>query len=432
VRVLIVSENRCRESLIPFPLGPACVAAAAGAARHAVRGLDLMFSEDPARDVATAIEDFSPDCVGISIRNIDNQDINASVFYPEQALAIVEAVKSATRAPLVLGGPGFSIFPLECLEYFGLELGVVGEGEESFLRLLDALQAGQDPAGLPGIAVRRGGEGKVNPIGPPPDFASLPRPERAGFGVGNYRWTPGPGQPFVANLQARRGCHLRCIYCPNPITEGRVVRMREPRAVADELEVLEKEHGIGTVFFNDALFNYPLNYTFELLDAIISRRLSLRWGCTVNPIFFAGGLYARMREAGCFHVSLGNESGSQEMLRALRKGFTREDISRGVRAARAEELLVYCFLLLGGPGENRASVEESIAFLEELKPSFVGVTAGIRVYPGCELHRIAVEEGQVEAGRNLLYPTFYVSREVEEWLHPYMREVCDSHPGWLL
>lgn len=432
MRVLIVSENRCRENLVPFPLGAACVAAATAAAGHAVRGLDLMFSEDPARDVVAAIEDFQPDCVGISIRNIDNQDINASVFYPEQAREAVEAARSAARGPVILGGPGFSIFPLECLEYFGLELGVVGEAEESFLRLLATLQAGEDPAGLPGVALRRAGESRVNPIGAPPDFARLPPPERAGFGVENYNWTPGAGPPFVANLQARRGCHLRCIYCPNPIVEGRKVRMRDPRAVADELEILEKEHGIGMVFLNDALFNYPLDYTFELLDAIISRRLSLRWGCTVNPIFHADGLYARMREAGCFHVSLGNESGSEDMLRALRKDFTKEDIARGVRAAQAEELLVHCFLLLGGPGESRLSVEESIAFLEELKPSFVGVTVGIRVYPDCELHRIAVEEGQVEPGRNLLYPTFYISREVEEWLYPYMREVCDSHPGWML
>ena len=210
---------------------------------------------------------------------------------------MVEAVKSSTRAPLVLGGAGFTIFPLECLDYFDLELGIAGEGEEAFPRLLAALEAGQDPAGLPGTAVRRGGLRRVNPPGPPPDFARLPSPDYAGFEVANYRLVRGARPPLVANLQARRGCHMRCIYCPNPLIEGRAVRLREPRAVADDLELLEKEHGIGTVFFNDVLFNHPLDYAHELIEAVAARRLSLRWGCSVNPAFYADGFYERLREA---------------------------------------------------------------------------------------------------------------------------------------
>lgn len=432
MRVLLISENRCRVNLVPFPLGPAYVASAARVAGHEVRGLDLMFSDDPAAAVREAVADFEPECVGLAVRNIDNQDIAASEFYPEQTLPIVEAVKSSTGAPVVLGGAGFTIFPLECLEYFDLELGIVGEGEEAFIRLLEVLQGGGDPAGLPGMAVRRGGERSVNPPGPAPGFARLPGPDYAGFGVSNYQWDPGRGLPLAANLQARRGCHLRCIYCPNPLIEGHEVRMREPRAVAEALELLEKEHGIGTAFFNDALFNFPLEYTFELLRAIAARRLSIKWGCSINPLFYQDGLFTLMREAGCFHVSLGNESGSEDMLRALRKDFTREDIARGARAARAEGLMLHCFLLLGGPGESRASVEESVRFLEELEPTSVGVTVGIRIYPGCELHRIALEEGVIVPGQNLLRPTFYMSREVEPWLHDYMREVCDRHPTWTL
>jgi radical SAM superfamily enzyme YgiQ (UPF0313 family) len=431
MRVLIVSENRCRDNLVPFPLGPAYVASAVREAGHEVRCLDLMFSEGPAADVREAVEDFRPDCVGLSVRNIDNQDSAASEFFPEQALPVVEAIRASTRAPVVLGGAGFTIFPLECLDYFDLELGIAGEGEDAFPRLLAAIEAGDDPAGLPGVAVRREGLRRLNPPGPPPDFARLPAPDYAGFEVSRYDWTKGGGPPFVANLQARRGCHLRCIYCPNPLIEGHAVRVREPRAVADDLERLEKEHGIGTAFFNDALFNHPLDYTFELLEAIASRRLSLRWGCSVNPLFYADGLYDRMREAGCFHVSLGNESGAEDMLRALRKDFSREDIARGVGAAKEAGLLVHCFLLLGGPGEHSGSVEESIAFLEELDPSFVGVTVGIRIYPGCELYGIAVREGVIEPGQDLLRPAFYLSPEVAPWLRDRMREACEVHPNWM-
>jgi len=432
MRTLIISENRCRSNLVPFPLGPACVAAAARAAGHEVRGLDLMFSDDPVREVREAVEDFRPDCVGMAVRNIDDQDMGIREFFPEQARPVVEAVRSATRAPLVLGGAGFSIFPLECLDYFDLELGLVGEGEAAFPRLLEALETGEDPAGLPGVAVRRGGLRRVNPPGPPPDLFRLPLPDHAGFGVGNYDWVPGKTPPFVANLQGRRGCHMRCIYCPNPVIEGRVVRLRDPRSVADELELLEKEHGIATAFFTDALFIYPPGYTGELLQAIASRRLALRWGCSVNPAHHAPGVFGRMGEAGCFHVSLGNESGSEQMLRLLRKDFGREQAARCVREAKAAGMKVQCFLLLGGPGETRATVEESVDFLDGLEPDAVGVTVGIRIYPGCELHRIALREGVVKPGQNLLRPAFYLSPAVAPWLHDRMREVCDARPGWML
>jgi len=98
MRVLLISENRCRENLVPWPIGPACVATAARAAGHAVEGLDLMFSEDAAADVASAIDRFAPDCVGLSVRNIDNQDMTDNRFFMPAVRRIVEVVRSSTGA----------------------------------------------------------------------------------------------------------------------------------------------------------------------------------------------------------------------------------------------------------------------------------------------------------------------------------------------
>jgi radical SAM superfamily enzyme YgiQ (UPF0313 family) len=120
------------------------------------------------------------------------------------------------------------------------------------------------------------------------------------------------------------------------------------------------------------------------------------------------------------------------MLAALRKGFSKEDILATVQAARAAGLGFYCFLLLGGPGETRQSVQESVAFLDELEPQSVRVTTGIRIYPGCELNDIALREGALAPGQNLLYPAFYTAPEVDPWLHDHMREVCRDRPGWML
>jgi radical SAM superfamily enzyme YgiQ (UPF0313 family) len=432
LKVLLISENQCRENLIPYPLGTAYVAASVKDAGHKVAGLDLMFSEDPAGETARAVREFDPDCVGLSVRNIDNQDRYSTEFYMPPVASVVAAIRSETDAPIVLGGAGFTIFPLECLEYLGLELGVMGEGEVTFLRLLDCLAQGGDLSSLPGTALLRNGEGLVKAPGPAPDLETLPGPDRETFDVSRYNWVPGSGPPFCANIQSRRGCHMRCIYCSSPLLEGRTVRLRPPSRVADEMQSLEVEHGIMNVIFTDSLFNYPARYAERLCREIAGRGLGLRWTASFNPAYYNPDLFELMREAGCHTLSVGNESGSEDMLARLRKDFSREDILKTVRSARAAGLSFYCFLLLGGPGETRATVEESIGFLEELEPESVRVTVGIRIYPGCELHGIAIREGFVTPDQNLLYPAFYSAPEVEPWLYEHMRGVCRDHSGWIM
>jgi radical SAM superfamily enzyme YgiQ (UPF0313 family) len=432
MRVLLISENRCRDNLIPFPLGIASVAAAAQQAGHEISCLDLMFSEDPTDDAAERIRSFRPDCIGLAIRNVDNQDKYAGEFFLPAAREVVDAIKSETNAPVVLGGAGFTIFPLACLDYMDLELGIVGEGEQPFVELLQRLEAGAGIDDLPGLALRRDGTEVVNQPGPHVWPGLFPPPDRELFDVTRYDWKPGRNQPFVANLQSRRGCHMRCIYCSSPAVEGRAMRTREPGAVADELASLEADHGISTAAFVDSLFNYPADYTRELCREIEARRLSLHWLSNLNPLYCDLETMELMRKAGCTGMSIGNESGSEDILESLKKGFSKEDVIRAVTEAKDLGFRINCFLLLGGPGENEETVKESVELMLELGPDMVSVTVGIRIYPDCELHDIALHEGFIAPEQDLLFPAFYQSPETEPWLHPYMREICDTHEGWLL
>ncbi len=430
MRVLFISDNRCRDNIIPFPLGIACVAAAAKQAGHDISCLDLMFSEDPPADTVERIRSFKPDCIGLSVRNIDNQDSYHGEFYVPAAKKVADAARAETKAAIVLGGAGFTVFPLECLEYMGLEMGVVGEGERPFVELLARLEAGAEVEDLPGLALRRGGTARVNPPGPHAWPGLFPLPERELFDVTRYDWKPGKGLPFIANLQSRRGCHLRCIYCSSPTVEGRLVRVREPAAVADELASLERDYGMSTVSFVDSLFNYPGDYTRELCRHIMARKLSLRWIANLNPLYCDIETMELIRGAGCVGLSIGNESGSEDILASLKKGFTREQVVEAVSGAKKLGFRINCFLLLGGPGENEDTVRESVELMDELDPDMVTVTVGIRIYPGCELHDIALREGVIEPGQDLLYPTFYNSPQTEPWLYHHMREICDARKGW--
>jgi len=432
MKVLLISENRCRDNLIPFPLGIACVAAAAKQAGHEISCLDLMFSQDAVADTVERIRSFRPDCVGLSLRNIDNQDKQASEFYPPAAKEVADAIKAETDAPLILGGAGFTIFPLECLEYMDVEMGIVGEGERSFVEVLERLQAGAALEDAPGLAMYRHDEGRVNPPGPHAWPGLFPPPERDLLDVTRYNWVPGSEPAYVANLQSRRGCHMRCIYCSSPTVEGRMMRVREATAVADELASLERDYGIGIAVFTDSLFNHPTDYTRELCREIAARKLSLKWYANLNPLYCDFDTMRMMKGAGCFGLSIGNESGSEDILQSLKKGFTRDQVIKAVSDAKRLGFRINCFLLLGGPGENEDTVRDSVELMEELDPDMVGVTVGIRIYPGCDLYHIALRERVIEPGQNLLYPAFYISPQLEEWLYPYMRDLCDRHRGWSL
>jgi hypothetical protein len=153
VRVLLISPNTERINMPTLPLGLSLVAAAVQRAGHEMQFLNLLTAADPIAAVRHAIGQFSPRVIGISIRNIDDQNMENPRLLIEPVREVVAACRAATEATIVLGGAGFSIFPDAALAYLGADLGICGEGEVAFLSLLARLQRGEDPWGLPGVHV---------------------------------------------------------------------------------------------------------------------------------------------------------------------------------------------------------------------------------------------------------------------------------------
>src|SRR5439155_5182278 len=161
MRVLLVSANQERSPDPVAPLGLCYVATAAAAAGHAVTVLDLCFSTDPEADVGDAIAATRPDTIGISLRNVDNCAWPDTVSYLPHYRRIVEACRTASAAPVVLGGSAFTTMPAHYLDVLAVPYGIVGEGEESFVALLASLAARRDPARLAGVAARDAATGAI-------------------------------------------------------------------------------------------------------------------------------------------------------------------------------------------------------------------------------------------------------------------------------
>jgi radical SAM superfamily enzyme YgiQ (UPF0313 family) len=381
--------------LTPFPVYPIGLdyVATALRERHEVRVLDLAAGDAEARLVA-ACHEFSPEVIGLSIRNVDSAETcDPEGFIPELA-RIVAALRRESQARLVLGGPGFSIFPQALMKHLGADFGVAGEGER-LCEFLDGLAAGKVVA-MPGLLA--GAEW----LAPPEPFAGPCLRELNSLEtVSHYL-----GWGGMLNVQTKRGCPYLCSYCTYPGIEGRKLRLFEPESVAREWQSLV-DAGARFLFVTDAVFNSDVHHNLAVADALKRNRITVPWGAFFAPLKPPPDYYRRLREAGLSHVEFGTESLSPAMLRHYRKPFTVDHALAAHAEARAVGIHVAHYIMLGGPGETEASVGETLDRCDGMDDAALFLFCGVRIYPGTDLHAQAVREGQVDASDDLLAPRFY-------------------------
>jgi radical SAM superfamily enzyme YgiQ (UPF0313 family) len=413
MRVLIVAANTERGNMITMPLGAGLVAGAARRAGHDVRFLDLLNCADPCGTVTHAIEACAPAAIGISVRNVDDQNREQPRFLLAQIRPVVEACRASSAAPIILGGPGFSIFPDETLRYLGADFGIVGDGEVAFVELLRRLAGEDDLSDLPGLhsgsassPARYRGNLDEFPFW---DHVLTASARTAAEDV----WIP---------VQTRRGCPNDCSYCATFAIQGRVIRMRSAAAVVDAIRQLART-GFRRFFFVDNSFNIPEPYAMSVCGLLERAALDVEWRCILYPHRVSEELVAAMSRAGCAEASLGFESGSLAVLREMHKRYTPDDVRRACGMLRQHGIRRTGFLLLGGPGETRETVEESLAFAGSLDLDVLRITVGIRIYPHTPLARRAIEEGVIGAADDLLAPTFYLAPGLDPWIYERVNRI---------
>ena len=225
-----------------------------------------------------------------------------------------------------------------------------------------------------------------------------------------------PNDPDVwVPVQSRRGCPLACSYCSTPELEGMEVRMWSPTRVVEHIAKVAQA-GFRRFYFVDNTFNLPVSYALELCKRLAELRLDLAWRCILYPQQVSEELVATMAEAGCVEVSLGFESGCSQVLHAMNKRYQPAEVREISARLAAHGIRRMGFLLLGGPGETRQSVDESLAFARSLGLEMLKVSVGIRLYPHTPLARLAVEEGVVFSEDDLLVPRFYIRPGLEDYI----------------
>ena len=422
MKVLLISANTEKINILPLPLGLNCIATATRNSGHHVTLLDLMMQTETQRIIKETIDSCCPDVIGISVRNIDDQKMDKPKFIIDDVKTIVRCCRSLSNAPIVLGGAGYSIFPQSALTYLEADMGIQGEGEIAFPDLLDRMEKKADLSGTPGLYMNDFGlQGKRTFAN---NLDALPLSGDVSFWHSEDRklWMP---------FQTRRGCPMNCSYCSTSTIEGRTIRKRSPQTVVNDLVSLA-EAGFGKFYFVDNVFNFPASYAKNICQSIIEKQLDITWRAILYPYKLDEALIHLMAEAGCREVSLGFESGSEEILHNMNKKFTLREIQETSHMLAHHGIREMGFLLLGGPGETQETVLQSLSFADSLPLNELKITSGIRIYPGTTLQKTAISDAVILPDDNLLFPKFYMVKGLEEWLHKTVTAWAADRPHWII
>lgn len=408
--VLLVAANRETFPEPVFPVGLLYTACAFESAGASVRVFDAGRNLFPLRGLLKELSDHPPDVVGFSLRNVDNAAWPSTRTYLPGYLELTDALRrspwgrSRPDLPLYLGGPAFSLFPDELLASLGAKGGVVGDAEGAAEWILG------------------GGRGVFRTPRLSPVSVSLPV-DRAPFFPGLRRY------PAIG-VQTARGCGFRCLYCTYPVLEGGAFRPRDPVEVVDELEVVTRRFGTRRIFLVDSALNTDEGHATAVLREIVARRLRLRFSCYLQPRVVDPAFFRLLRDAGCIAVDFGTESGSPHSLAALGKVYKPDDIRAASDACRDAGIDFCHSLLFGAPGEDAASIAETVALMDETRPRAVVAMVGIRIYPGTGIERVARSEGKVPEAASLLAPAFYFPDGGGEALAKEVRRQVGSRRNW--
>ena len=362
------------------PLGTLYVAAVLQKAGHEVRFFNGAFLTHDT--ILSDVCKFNPEFIGIY----------STTFGWEKAKKTAGDFRKALQHDVFIcsGGPYPIAMQEHCLEDAGrlFDATVTGEGEFTSLEMLERLQAGQTLEGIQGVIYRDGDRLVKNPPRPLiTDLDSLPFPARELLGDANL-YVPPPAtyrRKPVAVLMTSRGCNRQCIYCFQiDKTRKSGIRYRSVNNVLEEIELCIKQ-GYREIKFIDDTLAADYDRAMQIAKGIKERGLDFTWFASACVNQVDRPLLQAFKDAGCWAVLFGAESGVQKNLNAIKKGTTLEQIQKAVSAAKDVGLKVSTPFMFGIPGETFEEGLQTIEFAIDLDPDIANFHA-ITPFPGTHLY----------------------------------------------
>jgi radical SAM superfamily enzyme YgiQ (UPF0313 family) len=403
MRLLFISANTCTD---PYPVYPLALSYLSAALKNRFPEIEIDYYDvnlDQDKDLKGVLIEKRPDYVAISLRNVDNVNIYKSENYIYQYRKLVKLAKKETDAKVIVGGAGFSIYPKKLFEFLGADFGNSGEGENTLGELIEALEKGEDHSDIEGLVYKK--DGKVIENSREMRFTGIDfqMDER----LADFYWkTSG-----MMNVQTKRGCPFKCIYCSYPVIEGKDVRTLDPEKVVQTIKN-SVEKGRDYFFFTDSVFNISPEYNRIFAQMIIDSGIKMKWGAYFRPHGTSYEDLELFKKSGLTHIEFGTESLCDPVLEKYGKSFNFEQISQATQMCYDLKIYNAHFLILGGYGETDETIKKSFENSSKLPWTVFFPFVGMRIYPKTRLKEIAIEEGIIKADDTLMDPVYYTAKNV--------------------
>ena len=373
MRVLLINPFYPISETPSPPLGLAYLGAALEKAGVQVKILDYVVYPYRRDALEAVLKEFKPQVAGATA-------VTMTYDHAKQVLSDVKTIDPEILT--VMGGPHVTFCAQETLKSFAeLDAVVIGEGEETIVELIRAVQCASDLSSVSGIAYRVNSKimttAKRQWI---KNLDALPFPARHLLPLGRYRAL---GMPI--SITTSRGCPYKCIFCVGRKMVGARVRYHSADRVAAELQYLAgmKFHQINIA---DDLFTANQKHCLAVCEKILKKNLAINWTSFARVDTVSEMLLSRMKAAGCTAVSFGIESANPAILNTIKKGITVEQIRNAVRMCRRAGIRAYASFILGLPGETPQTIKETLDFAANLQQD--GLAYGFHIlapFPGTEI-----------------------------------------------
>ncbi len=378
------------------PLGMLYITAALKQAGHAVEVFDGTFSTFA--DFGASLQQVKPDLVGIY----------ANVITREAAIEMARQARAA-RLPVIFGGPDATGDPEEYLGTGALAV-VRGEGEHTAVELVAHLDAAVPAADLRSIAglIISNGNGPQKTAERPriDDLDSLPLPDRGAIDLQRYveAWRQRHGYSSLS-LITSRGCPYHCTWCSKEIF-GEAFRQRTPENVLAEIKQLEENYGPDQLWLADDILTLNQKWVSRWSQGMVEQDLVIPFECLSRVDRVDADTARDLKRAGCFRVWYGAESGSERVVKSMRKDFDTQRVRESIRITKEAGIEVGLFILMGYPGEKLRDLLQTMGMIRELAPHYCGGSVAFPI-KGTQFY---------EDVRHMLAPDYAWSRRNENRL----------------
>jgi anaerobic magnesium-protoporphyrin IX monomethyl ester cyclase len=367
-----------RSVFYTMPLALVSIAAGIDRSVFDVRIIDGRLESDPVAAVVAALDN----AVLLGITVLTGSPIH-------DALLVGRAAKQRRpELPVVWGGWHPSLFPTEILSEPSVDVAVRGQGEVTFVGLVERLAAGVSLEGLEGIAYRADGEPVLNPPRALASMDELPPADYELMDVDRYFDLKNQRQlDYISSV----GCYFRCAFCADPFVYARGWTAVSPSRVGEEVEALWRKHSFTELAFQDETFFTRPDRVEAIAGEFLQRDLDLQWTATLRAdqgVRLGEERFAYCVRSGMRRVLVGVESGSQEMLDWMQKDVTIEQVLETAEMCVRHKVAGIFPFIVGFPGESDESVDATLTMIKRLRamsPSFETPLFYFKPYPGSKI-----------------------------------------------